>query len=58
MAKSSAFQLTTEEERMPPNVVKGMYSILISLFVLIIADVYFFVYRIFLSERYISFGIV
>ena len=34
VAKSRAFQLTAEEARAAPDVVKGMYLLLISLFIL------------------------
>lgn len=58
MARSRAFQLTADEACAAPNVMMGMFSLLISLFVLIIAYVYVFVYRIVHSERYIRFGTV
>ena len=58
MAKSRAFQMTTEEARSTPDVVTGMNFPLISVLVLIVSYGYVFVYRVVLSERHFNYSIV
>ena len=56
--RKKAFQLTVEEAQATPNMVTGMYLLLISLCILIFDYVYVFHYRIVPREWYFFSGIV
>ena len=58
VVKSRAFQLTSKEARVAPDVVTGTYLLVISLFILFITYVYVFCYRIAPGEWYIFSGII
>ena len=58
MEKSRVFHLTVEEARAAPDVVMSMYLLLISLFILIIAYVYVFHFRIVICERYVCYAAI